>query len=211
MEYFEAGAHYFVERDGREIPTTCRTGPSLVGGGVAFPSQKDRLAARYAEREADDEPLCILDIGCGGCGYHTLFEETAEEQLQAAGYEDPEVAVVGVDLNVPALQDVINGSFSYFSYLGRIDDARFKPDEDGYCRMRADERNRLQPVGGDAARLPFADDTFDMVYSNVALIWVPDEDIPDVLTEADRVLADGGIDALETLGRQDPNSFRDGQ
>lgn len=198
---------YFVERAGREIPTTCRTGPSLVGGGAAFPSAGDRLAARYTEREADDEPLRILDIGCGGCGYHTLFEAKAEEQLTAKGYDSPDVAVVGVDLNVPALQDVVNGTFSFFSYLGPLNDERFEPDGERTYQMKAEERERLQPVGGDAARLPFADDAFDMVYSNVALIWVPDEDIPDVLTEAERVLADGGVDALETRGATGPEQL----
>lgn len=206
MEYSRAGSAYVVDRDGVSFPTTGRTGSYWA----VFPSTGDRLAARYAERREDGEPLRILDIGCGGCGYHTLFEREAAEQLEAAGYNNPAVEVVGIDLNLLALHDVIEGTFPYRNVT---DDGRFERDTGGTYgtyRMVEEERDRLQPVGGDAARLPFADDAFDMVYSCVALFHIPDEYMHDAVAEAERVLAEGGVDALERVGQRRLDRFRNG-
>ena len=45
-------------------------------------------------------------------------------------------------------------------------------------------------VRGDAAGLPFADDSFDMVFCQLALMWL---DAPSVLREIRRVLQSGGV------------------
>jgi SAM-dependent methyltransferase len=52
------------------------------------------------------------------------------------------------------------------------------------------------PVGGDARRLPFADDAFDLVVSQVTLLWV--QPLAAALDEIARVLGPGGaLVALE--------------
>ena len=59
----------------------------------------------------------------------------------------------------------------------------------GYCS---------QAVGGDGRKLPFADDTFDMVLLNDVLEHIPQRDVPLMLREAYRVLRPGGISIIHT-------------
>lgn len=53
-------------------------------------------------------------------------------------------------------------------------------------------------VCSDAERLPFADDSFDFIFSNLMLQWCMDLD--SVFTELRRVLAPGGLLMFTTLG-----------
>ena len=62
---------------------------------------------------------------------------------------------------------------------------------------------RTSSVQADAAHLPFADETFDVVFANQLLPWVNDHAA--VLAEISRVLQKGGVLAFATLG---PDSFR---
>ena len=59
------------------------------------------------------------------------------------------------------------------------------------ARYRAEARRQpLQPICADAARLPFADRSFDLVFCQWALLWMP---LEPVLREIDRVLSPGGV------------------
>jgi len=59
------------------------------------------------------------------------------------------------------------------------------------ARYRAEaSRQPVQPICADAARLPFADRSFDLVFSQWALLWMS---LEPVLREVDRVLAPGGV------------------
>ena len=62
---------------------------------------------------------------------------------------------------------------------------------------------RTSSVQADAARLPFADGSFDVVFANQLLPWVNDHAA--VFAEVSRVLRKGGVLAFATLG---PDSFR---
>jgi malonyl-CoA O-methyltransferase len=56
----------------------------------------------------------------------------------------------------------------------------------------------IRRVCGDAAMLPFADGSFDLVFSNMCLQWVPE--LPAALTEFRRVLRPGGLLLFTTFG-----------
>lgn len=57
---------------------------------------------------------------------------------------------------------------------------------------------RSSSVQADAQRLPFADQSFDVVFANQLLPWVNDHAV--VLAEVARVLRKGGVFAFATLG-----------
>jgi len=59
---------------------------------------------------------------------------------------------------------------------------------------------------GDAARLPFADASFDLVASNLAMQWVKEPEL--MLAEMRRVLAPGGLMLLSTFGRRTLGELR---
>ena len=63
---------------------------------------------------------------------------------------------------------------------------------------------RRDEVAGDAARLPFRDRVFDMVFANLLLPWFGDP--APVLAEAARVLRPEGLFTFASLG---PDSFRE--
>ena len=63
---------------------------------------------------------------------------------------------------------------------------------------------RASFVQGDAIRLPFADQSFDLVVSNQLLPWVPDPHA--VFEEVSRILRKGGLFAFASLG---PDSLRE--
>ncbi|MGM0594146.1 MAG: malonyl-ACP O-methyltransferase BioC [Pseudomonadota bacterium] len=59
-------------------------------------------------------------------------------------------------------------------------------------------------VGGDAERLPFADDSFDMLFSNLTVQWCMD--LEQTFSEFRRVLKPGGVLFFTTLG---PDTLRE--
>jgi malonyl-CoA O-methyltransferase len=65
-------------------------------------------------------------------------------------------------------------------------------------RGRGMDADRLQCVCGDGERLPFADDSFDFIFSNLMLQWCLD--LERVFTELRRVLAPGGLLMFTTFG-----------
>jgi len=66
------------------------------------------------------------------------------------------------------------------------------------ARARGGWWRRPRCVCGDAERLPFADASFDFVFSNLMLQWCAD--LPATLLELRRVLAPGGLLMFTTLG-----------
>jgi malonyl-CoA O-methyltransferase len=65
-------------------------------------------------------------------------------------------------------------------------------------RTRGGWWRRPECVCGDAEALPFADASFDFIYSNLMLQWCMD--LPATLVELRRVLAPGGLLMFTTLG-----------
>ena len=71
-------------------------------------------------------------------------------------------------------------------------------------RARSGWFRRLRAVCADAARLPFADDSLDLVWSNFTLQWCGAPDA--VFAEVRRVLRPGGLFLFTTLG---PDTLRE--
>jgi malonyl-CoA O-methyltransferase len=66
------------------------------------------------------------------------------------------------------------------------------------CAKKRRRWSRAAEVQGDAASLPFAENSFDLVFANLLLPWI---DTPaTVLEEIARVLRPGGVFAFATLG-----------
>lgn len=66
------------------------------------------------------------------------------------------------------------------------------------CAKKRRRWSRAAEVQGDAASLPFAENSFDLVFANLLMPWV---DTPaTVLKEIARVLRPGGVFAFATLG-----------
>ncbi|WP_458527430.1 malonyl-ACP O-methyltransferase BioC [Onishia taeanensis] len=63
---------------------------------------------------------------------------------------------------------------------------------------RSQHGDRLDWLCGDAAHLPLADQSLDLVFSNLAIQWCPDTDA--VLAELNRVLRPGGRALINMLG-----------
>lgn len=72
-------------------------------------------------------------------------------------------------------------------------------------RMRGKDPGAIT-VASDCAYLPFADSSFDMVVSNLALQWV---DIHEAFAEARRVLRPGGLLVFSTLGPDTLSELRE--
>lgn len=67
-----------------------------------------------------------------------------------------------------------------------------------HARRRGGWLRKPQCVCADAERLPFADDSFDFVFSNLMLQWC--SDLEAAFTELRRVLAPGGLLMFTSLG-----------
>lgn len=114
-------------------------------------------------------PRRILDVGCGAGDSRALLATRF-----------PKAHWLGVDLSLPMLQTRDGGRRSLVSWLDRI-------------RGRGTDR-----VCAEAANLPFADATFDLVLSNLMLHWHP---VPhSVFPEWKRVLAVDGLLLFSCFG-----------
>ncbi len=69
-------------------------------------------------------------------------------------------------------------------------------------RKRGSLMSRARAVQADAASLPFADDSVDVVFANLLLPWI--DDPATVCRETSRVLREDGLFVFSTLG---PDSF----
>jgi malonyl-CoA O-methyltransferase len=74
----------------------------------------------------------------------------------------------------------------------------------GEAKRKKRRLSKSSFVQADAHHLPFADAVFDLVIANQLLPWIVD--VPGLFREVARVLADGGVFAFATLGR---DSFRE--
>lgn len=74
-------------------------------------------------------------------------------------------------------------------------------------RRRGRWLRRPRCVCADAERLPFADKSFDLVFSNLTLQWCTD--LRSVLSELQRVLTPGGLLLFTTLGPDTLRELRD--
>lgn len=78
------------------------------------------------------------------------------------------------------------------------------------CRQQQDMRmpwhGRRHHCLADSCQLPFADASFDLVCSNLALQWIAEPAL--MLTEMRRVLAPGGLMVFSTFGRRTLTELR---
>jgi malonyl-CoA O-methyltransferase len=155
--------------------------------------QFDRRAPRFAEasvlvREAGQrllerlsyikvEARTVLDLGCG----QGPLREALLQRFAGANW-------IGVDLSEAMLAQP---SAAPPSVIGRLA-AALRPRERG---LR---------VCADAQRLPLADRSVDLVFSNLMLNWHPAPHL--VLPELARVLKDGGLLLFTSLG---PDTLRE--
>ena len=65
-------------------------------------------------------------------------------------------------------------------------------------RRRAGWFSRQRQVCGDAEALPFADDSFDLIFSSLAIQWC--QDLPHTFGEFRRILRPGGLLLFTTFG-----------
>ncbi len=116
-------------------------------------------------------PARILDVGCG-TGY---FTRLLRERWPAA-------EIIGLDIAEPMLHA-----------------ARRRQPRGGW-RDLLRGRRRERWCCGDGCALPFADGSFDLVCSNLAMQWTPDPLA--MMAEMRRVLAPGGLMVFSTFGRR---------
>ncbi|MDQ7989486.1 MAG: methyltransferase domain-containing protein [Candidatus Dactylopiibacterium sp.] len=133
------------------------------------------IASRMAER-LDYIRLTPARVLDLGCGHG------ADLTMLAARY--PQALRVGVDLSLPQL-------------------AAARPPRTLLQRL-ADRHGGPPLVCADAARLPFARASFQLVWSNLALNWLSDP--ADAIREARRVLEVGGLLMFSTFG---PDTLRE--
>jgi malonyl-CoA O-methyltransferase len=129
------------------------------------------IATRLAERLAYIrlEPRRVADIGCGAGGSRVLLSARF-----------PSARWVGVDISLPMLE-------------ARVD-RRGWPGS-WFARLRG---RGADQVCAEAANLPFADATFDLVFSNLMLHWHP---MPhSVFPEWKRVLTVDGLLLFSCFG-----------
>ncbi|MDQ6991655.1 MAG: malonyl-ACP O-methyltransferase BioC [Mariprofundaceae bacterium] len=73
-------------------------------------------------------------------------------------------------------------------------------------RLRLPWHGKRQHCTGDACAMPFADASFDLITSNLAMQWVANP--KDMMMEMRRVLAPGGLILFSTFGRRTLSELR---
>ena len=134
-----------------------------------------RLAARLDVVRL--EPSRVLDAGCG----------TGDALVEFAT-RYPRAGRVALDLALPMLECARAKTAPRRSFAGRLLAPRLGRPAGGTPVFAC----------GDIAALPFSPASFDLVWSNLALQWVPDP--RRAFAECLRVLAVGGLFAFSTFG-----------
>jgi len=136
------------------------------------------IGARMAERldVVRLAPRAVLDAGCGTGG-----------ALAELATRYPDARRVALDLAVPMLGVAVARSRGGRSALGRL-----------LAPLRGGAGAPPDFVCGDLGALPFRPGTFDLVWSNATLQWLPD--LPRAIAECHRVLAVGGLFSFTTFG-----------
>ncbi len=169
--------------------------------------QEARIINAYKNRNG--EKLKVADIGCGGCADHILWKRTIEETLKEYGIENPEIEIVGLDINEEMFEDILHGKFDYTE---KIDDLHGDSKENLYeilneCfekkddlfsyEMKKEYTKELNLVLGDAYNLNFEDDSFDIVTSNFLLYhldeYFENKNRKKVFNELTRIVKKGGL------------------
>jgi ubiquinone/menaquinone biosynthesis C-methylase UbiE len=101
--------------------------------------------------------------------------------IELARHAGPDVTVTGLDLSE-----------------GMLRQARLRAEEEGLANVEL--------VAGDARSLPFADESFDVLFNSYMLDLVPLADMAVVLGEFRRVLRPGGRLVLLNMSKRDPGS-----
>ncbi len=138
------------------------------------------VAKRMAERLATIriEASRVLDIGCGTGGDLAMLRERFADAM-----------VIGIDAS-----------------WGRLMRARGRAETGGLARLIHRFRPRSEPpfVQGDFATLPFAAQSFDCLWSNLALHWSAEPHC--VVMDWSRVASIGGLVAFSAFG---PDTLRE--
>jgi malonyl-CoA O-methyltransferase len=121
-------------------------------------------------------PRVILDAGCG-----------TGESLAELGARYPAARAIGLDVALPMLLRARERSAARVSMLGRV-----------AAMLRGGATGEAALVAGDIAALPLGHASVDLLWSNLALQWMPD--LPRAFAELHRVLAIDGLLMFSTLG-----------
>jgi len=109
------------------------------------------------------------------------------------------------------LEVAVGPGVNLVEILARVDKTNCVCGIDLSPKMLAKARRRVQKAGhanielqeGDARKLPFAAETFDVLFNSYMLDLIPLADLPMVLTEFKRVLKPGGRLALVNMSKPD--------
>lgn len=140
-----------------------------------------------------DVGLRLLDYLCQEAGAIDAEILSQEKIRQEATQQEKEHYCVDIGCGTAYFKSKIETSFSGVQYVG-LDLAEGMLKHVG---SKKDSPKALL-VCADAEHLPLADNSIDLLFSNMALQWC--ENLPLLLKEASRVLSKGGLFAFTTLG-----------
>ncbi|ELZ83629.1 methyltransferase [Haloferax gibbonsii ATCC 33959] len=153
------------------------------------------------------------------------FSESYLRRTRAGMWDDSRAALADLDLDGRArILDVGCGTGEFTRVLAEASDARVVGvDADTDLLSVASDRAGIEAVAGDATRLPFAADSFDLVVCQALLVNLPDPTA--ALSEFARVSSDlvatvepdnaavgvdSTVEAEAALDRRVRDAFRDG-
>ncbi len=138
------------------------------------------VASRLLERLElmNVKPERVLDAGCG-TGFCT----------RALKKKYKKAKIIGVDI-APGMIDLANKENGLFSKLG-------------FSKV---ESNKIEYHCADINKLPFDNNHFDLVFSNLAVQWIMEPKL--AFLELNRVLKPGGILIFSSMGEETLNELK---